>query len=79
MKRVTMQVNIAQAKARLSELVQKAMMGEEIVIAKDNKPLLRLTPITTPIGERKPGSGKAQVLSISDDFDAPLDAFDGYK
>jgi prevent-host-death family protein len=74
-----MQVNIAEAKARLSELVQKAMLGEEVVIAKDNKPLLRLTPIAHPIGKRVPGSGKAQIVSISDDFDAPLSEFDGYK
>jgi prevent-host-death family protein len=74
-----MQVNIAQAKARLSELVQKAMLGEEVVIAKDNKPLLRLTPIVMPTGKRVPGSGKAQILSISEDFDAPLSEFDGYK
>jgi prevent-host-death family protein len=74
-----MQVNIAQAKARLSELVQKAMLGEEIVIAKDNKPLLRLTPIVSPLAKRVPGSGKAQILSISEDFDDPLSEFDGYK
>jgi prevent-host-death family protein len=73
------QVNIAQAKARLSELIQKAMLGEEVVIAKDNKPLLRLTPIVSPQGKRTPGSGKAHVLSISEDFDAPLGEFDAYK
>jgi prevent-host-death family protein len=39
------QFNIAEAKAHLSELVQKAMMGEEIVIARDNKPLAMLVPI----------------------------------
>jgi len=34
--------NIAEAKARLSELVQRTLLGEEVVIAKDNKPLLKL-------------------------------------
>ena len=28
-------------KARLSDLVRKALLGEEVVIAKDNKPLVR--------------------------------------
>ena len=42
------QFNIAEAKAHLSELVQKAMMGEEIVIARDNKPDLILMDIQLP-------------------------------
>jgi prevent-host-death family protein len=45
------QFNIAEAKAHLSELVQKAMMGEEIVIARDNKPLAMLVPIQRPTGK----------------------------
>lgn len=39
------QFNIAEAKANLSSLVKKALQGEEVIIAKDNKPLLRLSPI----------------------------------
>ncbi|TAK73046.1 MAG: type II toxin-antitoxin system prevent-host-death family antitoxin, partial [Gammaproteobacteria bacterium] len=35
------QVNIHIAKAHLSELIQKAMLGEEIIIAKDNKPVAK--------------------------------------
>ena len=37
--------NIAEAKAHFSELVQKAMLGEEVIIAKDNKPVLKLVPL----------------------------------
>lgn len=37
--------NIAEAKAHFSELVKRALLGEEIVIARDNKPLLRLMPV----------------------------------
>jgi hypothetical protein len=37
-------VNSARAKARLSELVEKAASGEEIVIARDHKPVARLRP-----------------------------------
>ena len=40
-----MQFNIAEAKARFSELVQKALLGEEVIIAKDHKPLLKLVPL----------------------------------
>jgi antitoxin (DNA-binding transcriptional repressor) of toxin-antitoxin stability system len=39
-----MNVNIAEAKARLSELVKKAMVVEEVIISGDNKPLLRPVP-----------------------------------
>ena len=72
------QFNIAEAKAHLSELVQKAMMGEEIVIARDNKPQVRIVPIDQPKTKRQFGSGKGSVLYIADDFDAPLDDFADY-
>ena len=37
------QYNLADAKARFSELVQKAMLGEEIIVAKENKPVVNIT------------------------------------
>ena len=41
------EMNIAEAKAKLSSLVQKALDGEEVVIAKDGKPVVRLVPVET--------------------------------
>ena len=71
------QFNIADAKAHFSELVQKAMIGEEVVIAKDNKPLLKLVPVASPQKERKPGSGKSKIIYIAPDFDqTPADFAD---
>ena len=70
--------NIAEAKTRFSELVQKAMLGEEVIIAKDNKPVLRLVPLERPQRLRKPGSGKGQVLYIAPDFDATPEVFKDY-
>ena len=64
------QFNIAEAKAHFSELVQKALLGEDVVIARDNKPLLRLVPLKRPAQERQPGSGKGQILFTAPDFDA---------
>jgi prevent-host-death family protein len=72
------QFNIADAKAHFSELVRKALMGEEVVIARDNKPLVRIVPVAPPAGRRQPGSGKGQILYIADDFDAPLEDFQAY-
>ena len=73
------QFNIGEAKAHLSELVQKALLGEEIIIARDNKPLLRLTPIEPPRGIRQPGSGKGQLLHMAENFDATPEDFEDYR
>ncbi len=69
------QHNIADAKAHLSELVDRALMGEEVVIARDNKPLLRLVPLRSPTGGRRPGSAAGQVW-IAPDFDEVPPGFD---
>ena len=69
--------NIAQAKARFSELVQKAMLGEEVVIARDHKPVLRLVPLEDAGQPRKPGSAKGQVW-MADDFDETPEDFKEY-
>ena len=45
---MTIQINIAQAKARLSELVALAEAGEEVVIARGGKPVVTLTPRAGP-------------------------------
>lgn len=73
------QYNIAQAKAQFSELVQRALAGEEVVIARDNRPLLRLMPLAATRQPRAPGSAKALVKSIAADFDAPLDDLADYR
>ncbi|MDP2804650.1 MAG: type II toxin-antitoxin system Phd/YefM family antitoxin [Gallionellaceae bacterium] len=71
------QFNIAQAKSRFSELVDKALLGEEVVIARDNKPLLKLIPVGAS-ARRQPGSAKGEVLYVAADFDAPLSDFADY-
>src|SRR6202012_4446232 len=42
---MTTQFNIAEAKAKLSELLDRALGGEEIVIARAGEPMARLTPL----------------------------------
>ncbi len=70
--------NIAEAKANFSKLVQKAMLGEEVIIARDNKPVLKLVALDQPRRARKPGSGKGQILYIAPDFDATPEGFKDY-
>ncbi len=72
------QYNIAEAKARFSELVKQALLGEEILIARDNKPLLKLSPIAKVKPKRVPGSAKGQILSIAPDFDDLPEDFKEY-
>jgi prevent-host-death family protein len=62
-------VNIYDAKTRLSELVDRAAAGEEIIIAKAGKPVARLVPML--VRERTPGRWAGRVR-IAPDFDAPL-------
>jgi len=62
-------VNLYDAKTKLSELVDRAVAGEEVIIAKAGKPVARLVPLK--VRERIPGRGKG-LVRIADDFDAPL-------
>ncbi len=64
-------VNIHEAKTHLSRLVEDAATGEEIVIAKNGKPIARLVALEKAIRPRKPGKWKGRI-KIHDDFDAPL-------
>jgi len=70
------QFNVAEAKARFSELVQKAVSGEDVVIARDNHPLLRLVPLSAA-GGRKPGSAKGRIW-MAPDFDRTPEDFEDY-
>jgi prevent-host-death family protein len=64
------QVNLYDAKTNLSRLVDEALSGEEIVIARAGKPLVRLVPCREEDQPRQPGH---EDIWIADDFDAPLD------
>ena len=66
-------VNVHDAKTNLSKLLARVSQGEEIVIAKAGRPVAKLTSVSEKGGPRMPGSAKGKI-SISDDFDEPLDA-----
>jgi prevent-host-death family protein len=63
--------NLYEAKTELSSLVERAARGEEIVIAKNGRPMARLTRLQSAAGRRVPGCGKGKIW-IADDFNAPL-------
>jgi prevent-host-death family protein len=54
-------VNMHQAKASLSRLVGSALSGEEVIIARNGEPLVRLTPMPKKRERRVPGSTDEEV------------------
>ncbi|HEX6534351.1 MAG TPA: type II toxin-antitoxin system prevent-host-death family antitoxin [Gemmatimonadaceae bacterium] len=64
-------VSLYEAKTHLSELVERAAGGEEIIITKAGKPKARLVPLRDPAVQRRPGAWRGRVR-IARDFDAPL-------
>lgn len=64
-------VNTYVAKAQLSKLIEKALQGEEVIIGKAGKPMVKLVPYQAELTPRKPGLWKNKV-KIAKDFDAPL-------
>lgn len=63
-------VNIYDAKTRLSQLVDQAAAGEDVVVARNGKPLVRITRLD-PKRPIRFGVLKGEVR-IAADFDAPL-------
>ncbi|MGH3158595.1 MAG: type II toxin-antitoxin system Phd/YefM family antitoxin [Streptosporangiaceae bacterium] len=62
-------VNVYEAKTHLSRLLDRAIAGEEIVIARAGRPVARLVPLSgRPSQRRSPGAWRGSV-SIADDFD----------
>ncbi len=67
-----MQVNIYEAKTRLSELVEQARQGQTVVIAKNGTPLAKLVALDAPPKKKIIfGLMKGEFVE-ADDFDAPL-------
>ena len=72
------QLDITKVKADISELLDLAIGGEEIVITQDNKPVAKISPIAPVLRPLKRGSAKGKV-QMSDDFDEPLEDFKEYR
>ena len=66
-------INLYEAKTNLSQLVERAAGGEEIIIAKAGHPLARLVPLSKQTSPRPLGLFAGQI-TLHDDFDAPWPA-----
>lgn len=71
------QINLEEASKHLPDLIEAALRGEEIVIAKDDQPVVKLTPVSP--AKRRPQFGSAKgLVTISEDFDDPIEDFKDY-
>jgi prevent-host-death family protein len=64
-------ITIHKAKTELSRLIERACRGEEIVIARGKKPVVRLVAIEDKKGQRKPGALRGK-LKVGPEFFEPL-------
>ena len=60
--------NISEAKAQLSALIERALAGEEVIIGKAGKPVVKLVRYQLSEEQRRPGALKG-LIKIADDFD----------
>ncbi len=73
---------VSEAKAQLSRLIESALRGEEVVITRAGKPVVRLTSFDASSQPRDLNQGYWRGnVRIADDFDAPLpeDALSGFE
>lgn len=73
-----LQVTIHEAKTHLSRLIEEALQGEEVIIAKGRNPLVRIMPLSAQKPKRKAGGARGVLVRMAKDFDAPLPDFDEY-
>ncbi len=70
-------VDIADAQTQITQLLQSALQGEEVIITRNNQPILKLIQISPIPKRRQRGSAKGQVW-MAPDFDNPLADFQEY-
>jgi prevent-host-death family protein len=73
-------INVHAAKTNLSRLIERACAGEEIIIARNNEPVVRLVPVKQPRPNRQRGMLEGKIV-VPDSFfdplpDEELDAWD---
>jgi prevent-host-death family protein len=70
-------VTIHEAKAKLSELIEAVLSGEEVIIARRKTPLVKIIPLSTISPKRCLGTARG-LIPLTDDFDEIPDDFKDY-
>ncbi len=68
-------IDINQALLQITQLLEIAAKGEEIIITRNDRPMVKLVSVQNS-RKRPPLFGSDRnIISISDDFDEPLEDF----
>jgi antitoxin (DNA-binding transcriptional repressor) of toxin-antitoxin stability system len=71
-------VTIEEAQAKLPEIIDKLIPGEELIITRNNQPIAKLIGHPSPARKpRQPGSAKGKLIILSED-DEHLEDFKEY-
>ena len=71
-----MRVDLSEATARLPDLIDAALKGEEVIISKDGRDVVQVVPVAP---RRRQFGSACGLVTLADDFDAPLSDFDAYS
>jgi prevent-host-death family protein len=63
--------NVHQAKTQLSKLIDAALKGEEVIIARNGVPAVRLVPVESLMPNRRGGWLRGRVKVLDPDWDKP--------
>jgi prevent-host-death family protein len=70
-------IDINQARQHFPELVEKSILGNEIIITRKGLPIAKIIGILKHKKQRQFGTAKG-LIKMSDDFDKPLEDFKEY-
>ncbi|MBK7392648.1 MAG: type II toxin-antitoxin system prevent-host-death family antitoxin [Chloracidobacterium sp.] len=72
-----MKVSVYEAKSKLSQMINTALDGEEVVITRNGKDTVKLMPVPKKNNDWI-GMYEGQII-IHDDFDEPLEEFEAFS
>ena len=67
-----MKVTIHEAKTQLSKLIAAAERGEEVIIARRDKPVVKLSRVEPFSGKTRIGGLKGKKFKMGANFDSPV-------
>ncbi len=62
------QISIFELEKNIAQIIKNASSGEELIVTKDGKPIIKITPIASR-PNAKFGSAKEKIKFIAEDFD----------
>ena len=73
-------VNVYAAKTQLSRLIDRAVAGEDVVISRAGRPMVRLVPVAAPsTPRRRPGSARGRIRMSADFDELPADVLSAFR